>query len=105
MLSIRTLKTAWDTIQSGSGKNKIFSPNKHGNILPSWSSGFMWLIGIIASTLFAAGINGGPTLMVAPLWVVYIFVNSISHFGSWASYFKIVSNLGANYLIEIVIQI
>ena len=59
-----------------SGKNKIFS------------SGFMWLIGIIASTLFAAGINGGPTLMVAPLWVIYIFVDSIFYFGSWASYTK-----------------
>ena len=64
-----------------SGKNKIFS------------SGFMWLIGIIASTLFAAGINGGPILMVAPLWVIYIFVNSIFYFGSWASYSKFLSNM------------
>ena len=53
----------------------------------------MWLIGIIASTLFAAGINGGPTLMVAPLWVIYIFVDSILYFGSWASYSKIQSNM------------
>ena len=64
----------------------------------------MWLIGIIASTLFAAGINGGPTLMVAPLWVVYIFVNSIFHFGSWASYYKLLSNPVANDFLGALFQ-
>ena len=92
MFAIRTPKNAWDLIQSGSGKNKIFS------------SGFMWLIGIIASTLFAAGINGGPILMVAPLWVIYIFVNSIFYFGSWASYSKFLSNMLYEDLIGAFIQ-
>jgi len=64
----------------------------------------MWLIGIIASTLFAAGINGGPTLMVAPLVVFYIFVSSIFHFGSWASYYKLLSDPATNDFLGALIQ-
>ena len=82
MFAIRLPKVFNDSLEAANGKNKIFS------------SGFMWLIGIIASTLFAAGITGGPILMVAPLVVFYIFVNSISHFGSWASYYKLLSEPG-----------
>jgi hypothetical protein len=46
----------------------------------------MWVCGIIASTLFAAGISGIPMLLSSPFWVIYIMVNAIGSIGTFAKY-------------------
>jgi hypothetical protein len=56
--------------------NKTFSP----------TNSFMWVCGIIASTLFAAGISGIPMLLTSPFWVIYIMANAIGGSGSFATY-------------------
>jgi len=50
------------------------------------TNSFMWVCGIIASTLFAAGISGIPMLLSSPFWVIYIMVNAIGSIGTFAKY-------------------
>jgi hypothetical protein len=53
----------------------------------------MWVCGIIASTLFAAGISGIPMLLTSPFWVIYIMVNAINSSGSFAIYESYISSM------------
>ena len=65
--------------------NALALANLSGKIFNSTNS-FMWVCGIIASTLFAAGISGIPMLLTSPFWVIYIMVNAIGGSGTFASY-------------------
>ena len=46
----------------------------------------MWVVGIIASTLFYAGLTGIPNLLSSPFWIIYTMANAIGASGSWATY-------------------
>ncbi len=53
----------------------------------------MWVCGIIASTLFAAGISGIPMLLTSPFWVIYIMANAIGGSGTFATYESTISGM------------
>ena len=53
----------------------------------------MWIVGIIASTLFAAGITGIPMLLTSPFWVIYIMLNAMGGSGSWVTYVSTIANM------------
>ena len=64
----------------------------------------MWVVGIIASTLFAAGITGIPMLLTSPFWVIYIFANAVGGSKDFATYVTTIINMNTadsfGYLIQ-----
>ena len=93
MFAIRSPKVFYDQLELANGKNKIFS------------SGFMWLIGIIASTLFAAGISGIPMLLTSAFWVIYIFANTVGGSGTFATYQSTIATMSLNDPFGYMIQL
>ena len=61
----------------GSGKSTVFSPV---------TGGFMYIWGLLASYLFYGGLNGIPSLLLSPFWVIYSMINAIPASASWAAY-------------------
>ena len=62
------------------GKTTTFGP----------SNQFMWVVGIIASTLFYAGLTGIPSLLSSPFWIIYTFFNTAV--SDWTAYKNYIDN-------------
>jgi hypothetical protein len=62
---------------AGAGKVTVFSP---------FTGGFMYYWGLVASYLFYGGLNGIPSLLLSPFWVIYSMIIAVPASASWAAY-------------------
>jgi hypothetical protein len=63
------------------GKGTVFSP---------LTGGFMYYWGLVASYLFYGGLNGIPSLLLSPFWVIYSLLNAHPASASWAAYQSVI---------------